>query len=217
MMTLAPAFRACGSLSLLAALFLAAGGLAHPLEGQAQGIDSKIERQAQEAFHGPDLEGKDGPMAKAGLDLALLYFRFLQAEEEAGEFDPGDGYQLMKDGRVVVDAIAQSGSTKVLREELSELGARNVASAGRVVSGALPIKQIPEASALSVLRSMQPARARTHGQSEASQKREMSGLIEEPVTGAPEEGNSGPGEEKPPGSELGILLLIGTFLLVERT
>ena len=200
MMTLAPAFRACGSLSLLAALFLAAGGLAHPLEGQAQGIDSKIERQAQEAFHGPDLEGKDGPMAKAGLDLALLYFRFLQAEEEAGEFDPGDGYQLMKDGRVVVDAIAQSGSTKVLREELSELGARNVASAGRVVSGALPIKQIPEASALSSLRGLRPSTAKT-----------QTSDLQQVVPAQSESEESG----EPSGMLGGALLLLGVLLIVE--
>ena len=33
-------------------------------------------RQASQAFHGPDLTGKDGPLHKIGFDLTLLHTEF---------------------------------------------------------------------------------------------------------------------------------------------
>jgi len=127
-----------------------------------QGEQTGPKKKALEAFHGPDLRGKDGPMAKAGLDLALLYFRYrADQEKRGGEFDPGNSYQLMENGRVVVDAIARPESTRALRRELGRLGGQDLATVGRIVSGGLPIDRIPEAAALSALRGLRPSVAKT--------------------------------------------------------
>jgi hypothetical protein len=206
--------------SLLSTLFLitcvlSAGGIVSPSKGQAQELESRIERQAREAFHGPDLEGKDGPMAKVGLDLARLYYKRERALEEEklgkGELFKAPASMQTDSGSVVVDAIAVSDSTEALRQSLAGLGAKSLALSGRIVSARLPIGALPQAADLSVLRSMQPARARTHGQLEPSREYDMSSSV-----GRSEERSGGNSEEKAPGSALGVFLLIGTFLLIER-
>ncbi|MCS3827625.1 hypothetical protein GGP85_003095 [Salinibacter ruber] len=223
-----------------------AGGLILPFEGQAQELRPEIERQAQEAFHGPDLEGKDGPMAKVGLDLARLYYRREYAlqegkieegkpeEEKPGKETPFKAPASMQvdSGGVVVDAIAVSDSAEALRQSLAGLGAESLALSGRIVSGRLPIGMLLQAADLSALRSMQPARARTHGQPTPSQRYEMGGSIRgSKEKGSKEKGSEkkeseekgsekksgGDSKEKAPGPTLGIFLLIGTLLLIERT
>lgn len=235
---LATRFLVAGALptGVLVAGALIAGGFILPFEGQAQELRPEIERQAQEAFHGPDLEGKDGPMAKVGLDLARLYYRHERAlqegklegekseEEESGKEMPmkAPGSMQIRGGNVVVDAIAVSGSTESLRQSLVGLGAESLAVSGRVVSGQLPIGVLPRAADLSALRSMRPARARTHGQPAPSQRYEMGGSSggskeKESKEKESKEKSGGNSEEKPPAPTLGIFLLIGTLLLIERT
>ncbi len=235
---LATRFLAAGALptGVLVAGALIAGGLVLPFEGQAQELRPEIERQAQEAFHGPDLEGKDGPMAKVGLDLTRLYYRREHAlregeieegkpeEEKPGKETPFKAPTSMQvdSGGVVVDAIAVSGSTESLRQSLAGLGAESLAVSGRVVSGRLPIGMLLQAADLSALRSMQPARARTHGQPAPSQEYEMGGSIrgskeKESKEKESEKKSSGDSKEETPGPTLGIFLLIGTLLLIEGT
>ncbi len=236
--SLATLFLAVGALptGVLVAGALIAGGLVLPFEGQAQELRPEIERQAREAFHGPDLEGKDGPMAKVGLDLARLYYRHERAleEEKLGKGEPFKVPASMQvdSGSVVVDAIAVSDSAEALRQSLAGLGAESLAVSGRVVSGRLPIGMLLQAADLSALRSMQPARARTHGQPAPSQRYEMGGSIRgSKEKGSKEKGSEkkeseekgsekksgGDSKEKAPGPTLGIFLLIGTLLLIERT
>ncbi len=245
---LATRFLAAGALptgalptGVLVAGALIAGGLILPFEGQAQELRPEIERQAQEAFHGPDLEGKDGPMAKVGLDLARLYYRREHAlreeeieegkpeEEKPGKETPFKAPTSMQvdSGGVVVDAIAVSDSAEALRQSLAGLGAESLALSGRIVSGRLPIGMLLQAADLSALRSMQPARARTHGQPAPSQRYEMGGSIrgskekgsekKESEEKGSEKKSGGDSKEKAPGPTLGIFLLIGTLLLIERT
>lgn len=129
----------------------------------AMAQDADVQRQALEAFHGPDLTGKDGPLAPVGLDLTRLYvaWRVHQAQGGDAPFAPSGALPL-RDGYVTVDATA-AGDPAALRDSLEALGLTSSAQAGRVVSGQLPIAAIAEAARLPALRAMRPARAATHG------------------------------------------------------
>ncbi|MFP4228607.1 MAG: hypothetical protein ACLFTE_07245 [Salinivenus sp.] len=111
-------------------------------------------------FHGPDSTGKDGPRAKAGFDLLLLYHRARLLPDSAALAPQSSTLQL-RDGSVAIDAIAASDPA-VLRQDLDSLGLQDIGQAGRVVSGWFPIDRIPDLARLSSLRGVQPARARTH-------------------------------------------------------
>ncbi len=134
-----------------------------------------VRRAALEDFHGPDLEGKDGPLAKAGLDLLLLYHQRRADARRSPSIQSGDestgarrGGLQTQDGRVVIDAIA-AGDVPALATDLDSLGATDLASAGGLVSARIPIEKIPDLARLETLRGVQPARARTRsGRSSAS-------------------------------------------------
>ncbi|WP_157942263.1 S8 family serine peptidase [Salinibacter altiplanensis] len=137
---------------------------------------------ARAAVSGPDGTAKDGPLAAVGMELALLYHQQqtegaagIQALSEASrqrrKTRTSDGQPRTESGRVVspvssdgrlvtVDAVA-SGDPSRLLEDLRELELEGGARAGNVVSGRLPIASIEEAAALSSLRGMVPAYART--------------------------------------------------------
>jgi hypothetical protein len=145
--------------------------------------------------------GKDGPMARAGLDLALLYFRYREHQKKGGDFKPNTVYQITENNSVVVDATAQAGSTRALRKTLARLGTRDLAAAGRIVSGRLPIERIPEAAGLSSLQSLRPSVAQT-----------QLGKGREPSPAQREPNGSGGGSS----GLLGwVLLLLGVLLLIE--
>lgn len=130
---------------------------------QAQSVPDSVRRAALEDFHGPDLKGKDGPLAKAGLDLLLLYHRQRtrpgvgRAHSSADE--SGSGLQI-QDGRVVIDATA-AGDVAALAADLDSLGMTDVASAGGLVSGQFPIAKVPALARLATLRGVTPSRMRT--------------------------------------------------------
>lgn len=128
-----------------------------------QGADPQVRQRALEAFHGSDLEGKDGPLAKAGFDLTLLYYKWEAAQQQGTVADVAPSTSLpVRAGRVMIDATAAQNPA-ALRDSLMALGLTNGAQAGPVVSGELPIAAIPEAARLDNLRAMRPARAQTHG------------------------------------------------------
>jgi hypothetical protein len=136
---------------------------------------------ARTAVTGPDGTEKDGSLVPVGMELAVLYHQHqaegrggVQAllgssrgrpkatsEGQGGRTSPRTGIPLSADGRfVTVDAVA-SGNPSRLLEGLRELGLEGGVRAGNVVSGRLPIAAIQEAAALSSLRGMVPAYART--------------------------------------------------------
>ena len=116
---------------------------------------------ARYAFHGRDLKGKDGPMARIGYDLAHLYFAYrAYREAPSGTFEP-PGQARVDEGRVLIDATA-SENGDLLRADLDRLGLEGGATAGPVVGGRLPIEALPDASQLESLRSMRPSRPATH-------------------------------------------------------
>jgi hypothetical protein len=95
---------------------------------------------------------KDGPLVKVGLDLATCFEenRVTQANTQRSWSAPGDTMLQVAGGRVLVNAIASS-STPRLVADLKALGMHVTATAGRVVSGWLPMSAIPAAAHLGSL------------------------------------------------------------------
>lgn len=100
-------------------------------------------------------EVKPGVSAKISEDLLALYQAHRDGRQRTGELS------LIRviDDRVIVDAVA-AGETQALQADLASLGMRNLAAAGRLVSGELPIAAIPRLEALDSLKFVNPAYAR---------------------------------------------------------
>jgi hypothetical protein len=147
------------SVLLAAALFLFGSA---PVASAQVNADS-TEQRALRDFHGADLEGKDGPLAKADLSLLRLYHqhRTLAAQDRTGALEPPMPGMQVADGAVVVDAIA-TGDPERLVDDFRGLDASNVASSGRLVSARLPISAIAEAAQLSSLQSLRASIAQTN-------------------------------------------------------
>lgn len=114
---------------------------------------------AQKALKGDGQSGKNGPLAKVGHELALLYSASQNAELNAVRSMFAGS--LSNDDYVTIDAIAD-GDTQDLVAALSLLGMRNIAHFGKVVSGQLPVSAIAQAATLTSLRSARVAHALTH-------------------------------------------------------
>lgn len=114
-------------------------------------------------FHGTDGAGKDGPMAALGPKLIRLYHAH-QQQKAQGRTGPvaRDVPRMPLVGRdhVVVDAVARKDA-RALADDLQTLGMHNVAVAGRIVSGRLPIASLDDAARLASLHSAAPALAST--------------------------------------------------------
>ena len=133
-----------------------------PLSAAAQQPADSIRAEALEDFHGPDETGKDGPLTKAGLDLLMLYHEHQAFQQRGGDtFSPSIPGARVSDGHVPIDAIAANGA-RPLRADLNELGLKDAAVAGRIVSGRLPIDQIPAMATLESLRGVALSRMKTH-------------------------------------------------------
>jgi hypothetical protein len=127
----------------------------------AQEPADSVRQAALRDFHGADLQGKDGPLARAGLDLLLLYHEHRHREDSDAERFMSERTGLeVRDGTVVVDATA-AGAAEQLRHDLEALGMIGAEAAGGLVSGRLPVDRIPEAARLESLRGLMPSRAQT--------------------------------------------------------
>jgi len=168
-------------------------------------VADSVRQAALEDFHGPDLAGKDGPLAKAGLDLLLLYHQrhsgadrssSIRSEDEPTGASRG-GLQI-QNGRVVIDAIA-AGDVAALAADLDSLGMTDGATAGGLVSGRFPIGKIPALAHLETLRGVQPARARTRSGSSAETTTPTRPSQPTPADRpGPSEDTASPSEEAPP-------------------
>ena len=139
---------------------------AAPTVAQPSPVDS-VRAAALRDFHGPDLEGKDGALAKAGLDLLVLYHEYQAFRRHGGDaFRPSASGVRVRNGRVTVDAIASSTAER-LRAVLEDIGLTDAATAGRIVSGHLPIDSIPALARVEALRGVAPSRMRTRSAPEA--------------------------------------------------
>jgi len=152
-------------------------------------VSPDVQEAARRAMRGPDETGKNGPFAKVGHELALLYYLYedrgaagvqgLRRESESPRrsitASRGEGRRWVQrerpgrirspispDGRtVLVTAIAVDGA-EALQSDLRGMGLEGGATAGNVVSGRLPISAIEEVADLSSLQGMVPSYARTH-------------------------------------------------------
>jgi hypothetical protein len=107
---------------------------------------------------------KDGPMAKVSGELRALYDEYLAAQRGGTPFSASDPLVRIIDDRVIVDAVA-SGDVAALEADLRAFGMQGSVSAGRMVSGQLPISAIGALSGLSSLRFVRAATSVTHGNS----------------------------------------------------
>ena len=126
----------------------------------AQSISAEVQQRVTTDFHGPDQQGKDGPLAKMGQDLTRLYHEH-DAHATSGAkrpFAPSNRLMPAYSGYVTIDAVAEQDAVRLL-SALQALGFQHGAVAGRMVSGRLPIAAIPDAAALTDLRFARPARA----------------------------------------------------------
>jgi hypothetical protein len=162
-------------------------GLLRAPPAAAQHPADSVRAAALRDFHGPDLRGKDGPLAKVGLDLLLLYHEYRTARARGdSSFAPSVPGVQVSDGRVTIDAVA-TDTARVLRAELRALGLTDAATAGRIVSGRLPIEQIPALAEIPSLRGVLPSRMRTRSRRSAPRS---------PCVGGPP-----PSDSSPPGPD----------------
>jgi len=133
-----------------------------PSVAAAEAAD-RVGLRALQLFDGPDLAGGDGPMARAGLDLALLYAEFTDyvANGRPGQFATTLVGVRVDGDRVLVDAIAEDEATTVVLPQLQALGLVGGAR-GRFASGWLPMAALDAASRTPGLRFLRPVYARTN-------------------------------------------------------
>ena len=136
-------------------------------ESRAQ-VSDEVWEAAMRDVHGEDMTGKDGPLAKAGLDLMTLYHAYTSETSADAALAEGVatffGQMDVRKGRVTVDAVA-SGEVEALKSDLEALGMTRAATAGPMVSGRFPIENVPELARLETLRSVQVARPSTQSAS----------------------------------------------------
>lgn len=201
-----------GLAGLLLTLFLPV------LPATAQQPADSIQTKALQDFHGPDMSGKDGPLAKAGLDLLMLYHEYQAFQEQDGDtFSPSVAGARVSDGHVTIDAIARD-EAKQLRADLKDLGMKGVAAAGRVVSGRLPIGQVPALARLESLRGVAVSQMQTQGDGSPPSPSEITPKAPGDMAPAPSDAEDSSSEEAP-GGDSGMLVfllgVLGILLLTE--
>jgi hypothetical protein len=91
-------------------------------------------------------------MSKIGPELVALYNEYSahSASSSTRGFQPSSPLVRLIADRVVIDAVA-SGDVDTLKSDLLSLGMQEAVSAGRIVSGQLPVSAIPKMAQLSSL------------------------------------------------------------------
>jgi hypothetical protein len=102
----------------------------------------------------------DDARAKLGPELRALYAAYREARESGRAVVSPDPAMPIVEDRVLIDAVA-AGDVGELRRSLVDLGMREAVTAGRIVSGQLPIAAIPAIAALAELRFARAARSTT--------------------------------------------------------
>jgi hypothetical protein len=112
---------------------------------------------------------KKGPMAKVGA-LARLHTEYTAAvaRGNAASFKPSNPLLRVRNGRVVIDAVA-TGDVNALRTDLEALGLQNATTFSSIVSGRIPIEVIDKMATLSTLKFARPSYAITQTGSVTSQ------------------------------------------------
>lgn len=151
-----------GGLALIGLLLL-------PVAATAQRPADRLRAAALRDLHGPDGTGHDGPLAKAGGTLLMLYHEYeaFRARDVDTTFASRLTDVRVAEGRVGIEAVAAT-TTEDLLADLKALGLHDAVTAGRVVSGWVPIDQIPDMARLESLRGLLQAEARPREQASPS-------------------------------------------------
>jgi hypothetical protein len=133
-------------------------------------VADPIALAALQSSEGLDLTGGDGPMARAGLDLALLFREHADylARGRLGAFSPTLAGLELDTERVLVEAVSSDNSVALL-STLETLGLINGAAEGRMVSGWLPIPALDAASRAPGLAFIRPSFVFAHAGAATSQ------------------------------------------------
>jgi Subtilase family/Calx-beta domain len=102
---------------------------------------------------------KYGPLSKIGSDLAEVFIEYEIHRQTGGNlstFKPENSLIQIRDGYVVIDAIASTSVAELLTD-LKRLGLQQSASFQSVVSGILPVESLNQIANLSSLRFAKPA------------------------------------------------------------
>ena len=102
------------------------------------------------------------PVSRVGPELTGLYEAYLAARTSGRPLVVPDRRLQIVEDRVVVEAVA-SEDVGDLKARLVALGMREAVTAGRLVSGQLPIAEIPAMAALPGLRFARAAMMAPHG------------------------------------------------------
>ena len=102
-------------------------------------------------FHGPDLTGKDGPMARIGFDLASIFEqqKIHDASHPGTVFLPQTALPLMISGDTIGIDLTGTGDINTLKSNLAAIGMQGIVSAGSLISGTIPISSLDKLAALS--------------------------------------------------------------------
>ncbi len=132
---------------LVSALVL---GLATTVSGdvaRAQIVSSPELTEAMRSFHGPDLVGKDGAMAKIGFDLTLVFHEHRAAVRDGLVFEPSNSMLQVDEGRVAL-MVVPKGESSLLASELRTLGMEISTALETQISGSLSIADLDRLAAM---------------------------------------------------------------------
>lgn len=125
----------------------------------AEDLNGNMENQAG-AQETPDY--KNGPLSKLGADLGKLYDNhsaYIEAHGGSADgFQPKDSSIRVVDDLVTIEAVA-ANNTADLQHDLEAAGMIEVAAAGTMVSGRLPIASLATVAGLESLQFARPSRA----------------------------------------------------------
>lgn len=104
---------------------------------------------AQIDFDGPDMVGKDGPMAKIGFDLDLLFEeqKIHDVLHAGTTFTPSNSLLVVSGGKVLVDVVAK-GSVATFQAQVAALGMNVTATAGSLVEGMISVTALNQLASL---------------------------------------------------------------------
>lgn len=160
----------------LATFAIALGLAASQVPAQVEGTsDNPIRLREPSGVLGVDNAGKDPAATKVNPALLAIYSEH-QAHlrqtvgqgQRAPAFKSRNPLARTGDGYVVIDAAA-AGDPQAMAADLEQLGLKDTAVFGRMVSGRLPISAIPALKILPSLKFARPAYAITHSGSVDSQ------------------------------------------------
>lgn len=139
----------------------------------------KIKNRAEISYHGLNKYGKDGPLAKLGLDISVLYHEYqaFKCNNSKSTFETqvygtykasDDTTGTIRGESIVGDILASETATvEKLANDLKDIGVEVTAGPiedinSNIVSAKIPIDKLPAVAQLDSVRGFIPARATTN-------------------------------------------------------